>query len=388
MATPREARPELRVGATGVTGLELFFDLVFVFALTQVIVLMADDTSAVGLFRGVLVLTVLWSCWIGYSWLHDVGEAERGAVRVAMFAATGAVFVAAVTVSESFDDMPGGLSGPVVFAACYLVVRALHLVVLRLVGADDPALRRQVARCVPPMAIGTVLLLAAAQTTGALQTWLWVAAVVGDLLGTALAGAGRRLASAGHLAQRHGLLVVVTLGGSLVATGIGIAQKPVSWPVVAASVLALIVSAALWRVCSGGGAVAGIRVPGHAIPYLAMIIGIVVMSLGVRRSLGHVAGDADYSLADPLRGLPLVALFGGAALFLLAHAGLTRLVAGRPAWERAAVAGVLVALIPPASMLPAIWSLALLAAVLVALVGHLARHDAAERHETGQAAGH
>ncbi|MBW0117580.1 low temperature requirement protein A [Pseudonocardia abyssalis] len=402
MATPRRARLETRDGLTTVTTLELFFDLVFVFALTQVTDLMADDPSAVGLFRGALILTVLWWCWVGYAWLCNVVKADEGVIRVAMFAAMGAMFVAAITIPESFDDLPGGLSGPVVFAACYFVVRAVHIVMFWLVSAGDPELRKQVLRFVPSMAIGTVLLLAASQTSGALQTWLWVAAIVGDYLGTLVAGTGWRLASAGHFAERHGLIVIVALGESIVATGIGIAQKPISWPIIAASTLALIVSAALWWAyfdvtaivtekalhAADGARQIQLARNGFSFLHLPMIIGIIMMSLGLKKALGHVAGDDDYTLADPLYGLPLVALFGGVALFLLAHVAFTRAVVGRTKWERVVAAGVLVALIPPSSMVPAIWTLVILAAVLVALLGFETRRYADERHEIRHATGH
>lgn len=394
MATPRRARLEAHEGQHPVTTLELFFDLVFVFALTQVTDLMASDTSARGLFRGALILIVLWWCWVGYSWLCNVVKADEGVIRVAMFAAMGGVFVAAVTIPESFDDLPGGLSGPVVFAACYFAVRVLHILMFWLASAGDPVLRRQILRWVPSMAIGTVLLLAASQTTGATQTWLWVAAIVGDYLGTLLAGTGWRLASAAHFAERHGLIVIVALGESIVATGIGIAQKPVSWPIIAASILALVVSAALWwayfdvtamhteRALAAAEGARQIRLArnGYSFLHLPMIIGIIMMSLGLKKALGHVAGDDDYTLSDPLHGLPLVALFGGAALFLLAHVAFTRGVAGMIKWERVVAVGVLVALIPPSSMVPAIWALVVLAAVLVVLLGYETRRYAEQRH--------
>ncbi|QJY46201.1 low temperature requirement protein A [Pseudonocardia broussonetiae] len=402
MATPRRARLEARNGQNSVTTLELFFDLVFVFALTQVTDLMADEPTGTGLFRGALILTVLWWSWVGYSWLSNVVKADEGVIRVAMFVAMGGVFVAAITIPESFDDLPGGLSGPVVFAACYFFVRAMHILMFWLVSAGDPVLRRQVLRFVPSMAAGTVLLLAASQASGALQTWLWVGAILGDYLGTMLAGTGWRLASAAHFAERHGLIIIVALGESIVATGIGIAQKPISWPIIAASMLALAVSAALWwayfdvtaiiteRALHAAEGVRQIQLArgGYSFLHLPMVIGIIMMSLGLKKALGHVAGDEDYTLSDPLYGLPLVALFGGTALFLLAHVAFTRLVAGVLKWERVAVAGVLVALVPPASMMPAIGSLAILAAVLVVMLAYETRRYAEQRHEIRHAEGH
>jgi low temperature requirement protein LtrA len=402
MATPRRARLEVRDGQNSVTTLELFFDLVFVFALTQVTDLMADEPTGTGLFRGALILTVLWWSWVGYSWLCNVVKADEGVIRVAMFVAMGGVFVAAITIPESFDDLAGGLSGPVVFAACYFFVRAMHILMFWLVSAGDAGLRRQVLRFVPSMAIGTVLLLAASQASGALQTWLWIGAIVGDYLGTMLAGTGWRLASAAHFAERHALIVIVALGESIVATGIGIAQKPISWPIIAASMLALAVSGALWwayfdvtsivteRALHAAEGARQIRLArnGYSFLHLPMIIGIIMMSLGLKKALGHVAGDDDYTLSDPLYGLPLVALFGGTALFLLAHVAFTRAVAGVLKWERVVVAGVLVALIPPSSTVPAIASLAILAAVLVVMLAYETRRYAEQRHEIRHAEGH
>lgn len=394
MATPRRARLEAHDGQHPVTTLELFFDLVFVFALTQVTDLMASDTSARGLFRGALILIVLWWCWVGYSWLANVVKADEGVVRLGMYVAMSGVFVAAITIPESFDDLPGGLSGPVVFAACYFFVRAMHLLLFWLVSAGDPVLRRQLVRWIPSVAIGTALLLAASQTSGTTQTLLWVAAIVGDYVGTQLAGTSWRLASAAHFAERHGLIIIVALGESIVATGIGIAQKPVSWPIIAASILALAVSGALWwayfdvtaliteRALSAAAGAQQIRLArnGYSFLHLPMIIGIIMMSLGLKKALGHVAGDDDYTLADPLYGLPLVALFGGAALFLLAHVAFTRLLAGTTKWERVVAVVVLVALIAPAAMVPAIWALVILAAVLVVLLAYETRRYAEQRH--------
>jgi low temperature requirement protein LtrA len=88
--------------------LELFFDLVFVFALTQVTEYMSEHGGAVELLRGVLVITVMWWCWIGYAWLYNVVRADQAVVRAGLFAAMAAVFVQAVTIPEAFDDLPGG----------------------------------------------------------------------------------------------------------------------------------------------------------------------------------------------------------------------------------------------------------------------------------------
>ena len=117
----------------------------FVFSLTQVTALMSSpDLTVHGIVRGLLVLSLLWWCWVGYAWLGNVVQAEEGLGRVAMFGAMAAMFVMAVTVPEAFDDIPEGLDGPVVLAFAYLAVRFLHLAMLWMTARTehDRGLRR------------------------------------------------------------------------------------------------------------------------------------------------------------------------------------------------------------------------------------------------------
>ncbi|HEY7762888.1 MAG TPA: low temperature requirement protein A, partial [Actinomycetota bacterium] len=173
-----------------VTPIELFLDLVFVFAITQVTELMADDLSARGIVQGLLVLGLVWWCWVGYAWLGAVVRADEGLGRVAMFGAMAAVFVLAITIPEAFHDIDGGLSGPVVVAFAYLAVRVLHLTIFWLTArADgDEGLRRQLLRFAPSLAGSTALLLVASQLDGTAQIWVWVAVLAVDYVGTILGG--------------------------------------------------------------------------------------------------------------------------------------------------------------------------------------------------------
>jgi low temperature requirement protein LtrA len=394
MVTPRRARIESRENHS-VSTLELFFDLVFVFALTQVTTLMADDTNGITLFRGALILTVLWWSWVGYSWLGNVARPDEGLMRLGVYTAMAAVFVAAISIPESFDDFAGGLSGPVVFAVCYFAVRAVHIALFLLFSREDDVLRRQLLRWIPSIILATALLLAASQTTGVLQTSLWVAALAADYIGTALAGSGWRLASASHFAERHGLIIIVALGESIVATGIGIAQAPVSAPIIAAVVLAFAVSAALWwsyfdtssivaeraLAAAEGARRVTLARNGYSFLHLPMVVGIIFLSLGLKKVLGYVAGDDDHTLADPLYGLPLAALYGGTVLFLLAHTAFAWTLARVLKRERIAVAVLLVVLVPLVSTIPAILALLVLAAVLVAMLAWETHRYAERRHQ-------
>jgi low temperature requirement protein LtrA len=383
MATPRRARVETTGERAAVTPLELFFDLVFVFAITQITDLMAEDPTVGNVFRGVLVIGVLWWTWVGYAWLGNIVRADEGIIRLAMFVAMGGVFVAAITIPEAFDDGPGGLHGPTVFAICYFAVRLVHLFMFWIVSREDRVLRGQVLRFVPSMTIGTVLLLIAAQTSGTTQTLLWVAALLGDYLGTYLSGTGWRLASASHFAERHGLIVLIALGESIVATGIGIAKVPVSAPIVAAVLLGLAISGALWwayfdvtallseHALAAATGERQIRLArgGYTFLHLPMIIGVVLLSLGLKKAIGYVAGVGEHTLAEPLYGVPLAVLYGGTALYLLAHVGFKLFMTGNLSMLRIVVAVLLLAVAPVMALVPALVSLAVLAVIVIALVG-------------------
>ena len=146
-----------------VTPLELFFDLVFVLALTQCTALMADDPTWGGLARGLLILGVLWWSWVGYAWLTSVVDPEEGTVRVTIFGAMAAFLVAALCVPQAFDDL--GL----LFAGAYAVVRVAQIVLFVVASRDDPDLRKSVWGLATSTAIGVGLLVLASTADGALQ---------------------------------------------------------------------------------------------------------------------------------------------------------------------------------------------------------------------------
>jgi low temperature requirement protein LtrA len=374
LPVPEEAR---------VTPIELFFDLVFVFSLTQVTALIADDPTGRGIVRGLLVLALLWWSWVGYAWLANVVQAEEGLGRVAVLGAMAAMFVLAVTVPEAFDDRHGGLDGPVVVAFAYLAVRVLHLVMFFLLSGDDPGLRRQVWRFTPSVIGSTAVLLVASQLDGLAQTLTWVAALIVDYLGTILGGAsGWRLRSASHFAERHGLIIIVALGESIVAIGVGVAQVPISWPVIVASVLGLSVAGCLWwayfdvvsivaeRMLRRAEGEQRARLARDAYSYLhmPMVAGVVLVALGMKKVLEYVGDTRTHGLSEPLPLLPLGALYGGVSLYLLAHAAFKYRTWHQVTGRRLVVAVLLGALVPVAAEVPALAALGLLAAVMAVMI--------------------
>ncbi|SCG63568.1 Low temperature requirement protein LtrA [Micromonospora inositola] len=379
-------------GAT-VTPLELFFDLVFVYALTQVTALMAADLTWRGLGRGMLVLALLWWCWCCYAWLGNTVRADEGVVRVALFAVMATMFVVAVTIPEAFVDLPGGLSGPVVFAACYLVVRVLHLVIYWHAARGDAGLRRQLLRAALPMLGGATLLFTAAllpqqlsadpQRVGSIRTLLWVLALAIDYGGIMAIGArGWQIFSAAHWTERHGLIIIVALGESLVAIGVGVTALPISWPIIVASAFGIAVAASLWWAYFDVVAIAAERVlhrargaeraalgrDSYTYLHLPMVAGIILLALGFKKVLAYVGDDSHHRLTDPLHGLGLLALYGGVILYLLGHVGFRLRNMGSVNWPRVAAAGLLVVLVPVADQLPALAALGLLALVCAGMV--------------------
>jgi low temperature requirement protein LtrA len=353
-----------------VTPLELFFDLVFVLALTQCTTLIARTPTWEGALKGLLVLGVLWWSWTGYAWLTSVLDPEEGLVRLAMFAAMAAFLVAALCVPGAFG------SEALLFACAYAVVRAAHIALFMIASRDDVGLRRSVIGLAVSTAVGVGLLLAAAFTDGALQLALWGLALVLDLGGPLLFGIeGWKLVPA-HFAERHGAIVIIALGESIVAIGIG-ARASISAGVVIAAVLGVVVAAALWWAYFDVAAiVAGRRLAraqagrernriardSYSYLHLPMIAGIALIAVGLKRTL--------LAVDDPLKLVPAVALLGGAAVYLLAHVAFRLRNMHSLSTRRLVVAIVLLALIPAGATLPALATLGVLAAVLVALIAY------------------
>jgi low temperature requirement protein LtrA len=359
-----------------VTPLELFFDLVFVLAITQCTSLMSDRPTWEGLAQGLLVLGVLWWSWTGYAWLTSVVDPEEGAVRIAMFASMAAFLIVALCVPRAF----GGLA--LEFALAYAVVRAAHIALFLLASRDDPALRKSVVGLAGSSAIGVGLIAAASLYDGAAQIGMWMVALGLDMVGPFFFGSEGWRLMPGHFAERHGLIVLIALGESIVAIGVGSAAG-VDAGVVGAAVLGVAVVGALWWLYFDVVALVAARrlskategrerneIARDAFSYLhfPMVAGIVLLALGLKKTLGHVE--------DPLKTVPAVALLGGTAVYLLAHVAFRMRNVHRFSTQRLLVALLLLALLPAAFELPSLATLGLLAAVLAALIAYESRRFA------------
>ncbi|MFF7201458.1 low temperature requirement protein A [Streptomyces sp. NPDC008141] len=376
-----------------VTPAELFFDLVFVYAITQVTALMARDTSALRLLGGVVVLALLWWCWCCFAWLGNVVRADSGALFGVLVTVMAVVLVVSLTVPEVYDDAPGGLPAPLVFVLCYGAVRVLHLVSYWVSSPGDKALRATLRRTAllsvaPPF----VLLLVGSAFTGVTQVLIWLGAVAIDYSGIWITGSsGWRVASPGHFAERHGLIVIIALGESIVAIGVGVSGYPVSAAVLGAAAAGLLVVAGLWRLyfrqvaeaaehrlaaLTGDDRTRFAR-DAYTFLHLPLVAGIVVSALGMKKALHQIADTGHYDLSEPLHGIVAWALPGGAGVFLLASGVILLRTTGRRSVVLLVGGLVCVCAGPLAAVIPAGLALVLLAALVTALVVLYGRKDGA-----------
>ncbi len=202
-----------------VTPLELFFDLVFVLAITQCTALMSHNPTWPGLAQGLLVLGMLWWAWVGYAWLTSVIDPEEGAVRLVMFGAMAALLIVSICVPEAFGSLA------LAFALTYGVVRTAHIALFMLASPEDDALRHSVLGLAASTAVAVVLLVAASFLDGLAQGALWVLALFLDMAGPYFFGSEGWKLVPGHFAERHGLIVIIALGESIVAIGVGAAHS-------------------------------------------------------------------------------------------------------------------------------------------------------------------
>jgi low temperature requirement protein LtrA len=360
-----------------VTPLELFFDLVFVLALTQCTALMAEHPSWGGVGKGLLVLGLMWWSWVGYAWLTSVVNPEEGSIRFAIFAAMAAMLVVALCVPEAFGD------SRMLFAVAYAGVRFGQIALFILASRDEPALRTSVTGLAGGTAVGCGLLVVGALFEDPnLQAAIWAVALALDMLEPFLFGSEGWKLHPSHFAERHGLIIIIALGESIVAIGVG-AGHHVDAGVVTAAVLGIAVAGALWWLYFDIVALVAERrlsnaavgreqndIARDSFSYLhfPMVAGIVLLALGMKKTLGHVD--------DPLKTVPAAAMLGGTAVYLLAHVAFRWRNVHRFSTQRLVAALLLFALIPLATELDALLTLVLLAALLCALIVYETVHFA------------
>jgi low temperature requirement protein LtrA len=328
-----------------VSTLELFFDLVFVFTITQLTSVLAHGGLGEGLLRGVLMLGVVMWMYGGYAWLTNAVAINTTARRGVLLGAMAAYLVLALAIPHAFAG------DGTVFGIAYLVIVVLHATLFQL--SEFAGSRAGMLRIAPLNLVTGGLLLAGGIAGGDAQLVLWIAAFAGEWLTPALAGVQSFDIAPGHFVERHGLIVLVTIGESIVAVGIGASALPLDAEIVGVAVLGLLLSACLWWTYFGGAgderaarAMAAAPPPergrlaivGFGYHHLALLLGIVGVAAGLEVAIAHPF--------DALDTDPAVYLAGGAALFLVGHALFRRAFGIDSGAARFLTAGALLATIP------------------------------------------
>jgi low temperature requirement protein LtrA len=350
-----------------VAPLELFFDLVFVFGFTQVTTLLSHTPTWTGLGHGLLILTALWWAWESYAWLTNTVDPGEGVVLAALLVAIGAMFVAALAVPEAF-----GHEG-VVFGVSFLIVNVMQATLYALAAHGDRDLLQAILRIVPWVLGGATLILVAGFVDGSLRAALWVAALAIGFFGPAFVSVRGWRVHPGHFVERHGLIVIIAIGESLVAIGLGARGPRLDAGVIVAAVLGLLVAMSFWLAYfdfftirgrqllsdrSGEERVAFAR-DVYTYLHLPMVVGIVLFAFAMKGTLAH--------LGDELGTIEALALCGGPALYLFAFVALRFRVSRTFGGGRLTAAIACTLLIPVAVVVPALVALALVAGVWVTL---------------------
>ncbi|HET7324602.1 MAG TPA: low temperature requirement protein A, partial [Halococcus sp.] len=222
-----------------VTPLELFFDLVFVFAFTQVTSFLVEHLSWAGIVSGAALLAALWWAWVTYSWLTGAVPAEEAlSARVVILAAMAAMLIVALAVPDAFGN------DGILFGVAYFVVRLLHVALYAV--ATPPETRDAVLRAAPGFLGGPALLVVAGFFDGSLEGILWAAALVIDYGIVFVRGVEGFHVNVGHFVERHRLILIIALGESLVSIGVGAEGSDLGSKVVLAALCGIVLIMALW----------------------------------------------------------------------------------------------------------------------------------------------
>ena len=353
--------------AQRVTPLELFFDLVFVFGVTQVTTVLSDDPTWSGLGHGLLIFGALWWAWAAYAWLTNTVDPDVGAVWGSILVAMGAMFVAALAVPEAF-----GRHG-VVFGVAFLIVNVMWLTLYSLGARGDRDLVTAILRSAPSALAGSALIMSAGFVHGGLREVLWLAALAVGLFGPLLGGVSGWRVQPAHFVERHGLIVIIAIGESLIAIGLGARGTDLGTGVIVAAILGLVVAMSFWLAYfdffqlrgeqlltdrSGAERIALAR-DVYSYLHLPMVAGIVLFAFAMKKTLAHVG--------DELDTIPALGLCCGPALYLFAYVALRLRVARTLGGGRLVAAVACALLVPIALVVPALVALTLVAVVWVAL---------------------
>jgi low temperature requirement protein LtrA len=295
--------------------LELFFDLTFVFAMSQVTYLMLHDISWLGFCRGVLALLALWWAWVCYAWLTNTFKIARVIHTTLIILAMAAMLIAVTALPTAFT------TGALVFGLALLAVRLINAgLFIASASRGEAELASAIRRLMPGLLVGPVLIVAGAFVASPYRELLWLAAAAADYGSPLIAGTNGLQVVPSYFIERHGAVVIIALGETIVSLGAGASESPRNPGVLGAVVLGVLITGTLWWTYFGltTGAEERLRLTpaadraqlardAYSYLHLPLFAGVVFFALGARVSVEH--------FDEPLAPLAALALCGGVALF-------------------------------------------------------------------------
>ena len=363
--------PDARPETTRVTTLELFFDLVFVFTITQLTAVLYHAPTLRSLAQVVLMLGVIWWMYGGYAWMTNAVTAHTTIRRLLLLGGMGGYFVLALAIPHAFSS--SGLA----FGLAYLVVVGVHSTLFA--RASSASVTKAILRLTPFNVASALVVVAGGAIGGVAQYVLWTLAFAFEWLTPVIRGNSGFAIAAAHFVERHGLVVLVAIGESVVAIGIGASHLPVDAGLVAVAGLGLGLSVCLWWLYFGGEDARAERALGAMPPverawaaltgfgywHIPMLLGIVTVAAAERRAF-----------AEPFTELswPLAALLGGGiAVFLVGDVLFRRALGIGSMGVRGGAAVLAVATVPLGAALFPAAQIGALVALLVAAIAVEAR---------------
>ena len=327
---------------------ELFFDLVFVFGVTQIVAFIHGHLDWSTLWRAAIVLLLLWWAWTQYTWVAGYADFDELRPRLVILVATAGSFVLAVSVQGAWAD-DGAIFGMAYFgvmalAGVFMLQRAKTFEIEGRAKADQ--VEGTVAYLSRMMA-GSVLVLVGGFVPDDMRPWFWVAAVVVNLLSAAAVEQYEYEVDASHFAERHGLFVIIVLGEALIAIGAGVVGQSGSMAFYVAGTAMLLTALAMWwsyfdwllqvgekALKAATGLDRGrLARDAYSFAHYPIVAGVILFAVGTEELLAH----PDVPLDDPLRW----AFVGGLMLFIAAQSIMVRRLTGSLTWERFVLVGVL-----------------------------------------------
>ena len=334
-----EAKPATE---RSVSPVELLWDLVFVFAITQVGTLLSNQLTWDGFGRSMLVLALVWWAWSAFVWVANAEDAESPVFLLTLLAALVLIFISGLAIPHAFGERA------TLFALTYAGVRFMHLGLYAHSARQGHASWEAIAGFSLTVTVGMILLVAGSLLALSWQIALWASAAVIDYAGPLLTRGrlrGLQEVAVAHFADRYGAFIIICLGESIIAIGLGATREPISTALVALVALGLLITIGLWWTYFGKtAAAAAARLRDHLEPviaasdayayiHLALVAGIIIFATGMRH--------ASLTVDSPLSASVRLTICGGLALYLLGHVAFTARLLGAVRYEKLAAAAAL-----------------------------------------------